>query len=58
MKGECNIRECEVSLSFRNTSELHKKGRTLCKMQTQIQNAFAFMHSAIFFCHVNQQCCC
>lgn len=28
MKGECNMTECEVSLSFRKTSELLKKGRT------------------------------
>lgn len=28
MKGECNMREFEVSLSFRKTSELLKKGRT------------------------------
>lgn len=28
MKGECNMRECEVSLLFRETSELPKKGRT------------------------------
>lgn len=28
MKGECNVRECEVSPSFRKTSELPKKGRT------------------------------